>query len=211
MAYDNGSNDGRGVEKEVICTRGVPYLVVLLLVLITYVAGMVSGVFLIWWTGSSRSESAPKEVLNLPDNFPRTYLCVEDNGKYDAVIIERSKQMPAVPIKREGKEYWDAFLCLNSACPGRTATGARPFLFAGLRSKPSGNYGQDRPGVLAGCPACKGALAKAPAAEQAKYDPQNIERYLTDEAKQIIARLRAQQKTAAAQPAQPATPEPEKK
>lgn len=144
----------------------------------------------------------------IPDNFPHTYLAVEDNGKREAVIIKRGKKEVKTPFTENGKQYWEAYLCHNENCPGRPKTVGKkkkkkdadaevpPFIFAGARPEIKKKEGEENKepeyGIQTFCPKCKAAYAKASKKKKQEYDLGAIERYQTDEALKIIEQIRAE-------------------
>ncbi len=149
-------------------------------------------------SGSSSSGGS-----TIPENFPRAYLAVEDAGNYEALLEVRGSKPPELPIDRNGKKYYDAYICLNDACPGRATTGGKPYLFAIVPPPmpamgPDGNPvpGPDgAPGVMPGmqenfCPLCKKKFDSVKPKDQAQYDPAHIDRYQSQEAIDIINKIR---------------------
>lgn len=136
----------------------------------------------------------------IPSNFPRTYLAVEDAGNYGAVLEYRSSKPPELPIEKDGKKYYDAYICQNEKCPGRGADG-KPYIFAILPPPPmpapgpDGAAPQGAPEMMPGmpelfCPLCKKKYDSVKPKDQAQYDPTHIERYQTEEAIQMINKIR---------------------
>jgi len=131
----------------------------------------------------------------IPDDFPRTFIAASDNGSYNAVIIKRSKTPPKTPILEGGKEYWDAYICLNEKCPGRKITGGKPFIFAAvMQTPPNQGNGPETPPMDvfmdATCPECKVAYNKVSKEYKSLFDPINVQRYQTEEALKIIEQIR---------------------
>lgn len=140
---------------------------------------------------------------SIPDNFPRAYIAVEDAGNYEAILEVRGSKPPEVPVDKDGKKYYDAYVCLNEVCPGRAKTGGKPYIFAILPPPmpalgPDGNPvpGPDgAPGAMPGmqemyCPLCKQKFDSVKPKDQAQYDPTHIERYQSQEAVEIINKIR---------------------
>ncbi len=129
----------------------------------------------------------------IPEYFPRSYLAVQDDGNYGAVLIQRSSKPAELPIVENGKEYYEAYICLNEKCPGRAKTGNKPYIFAIPPAKPV----KTEEGAMPSypdlvCPLCKEKYSTVKPQEQAAYDPTHIERYQTEEAIQIINDIRDQ-------------------
>lgn len=146
----------------------------------------------------------------LPDNFPRVFIAAENNGSYENLLVERGAKNPKIPIESDGKKFWDAYICLNEYCPGRKKTGGRPYIFAGVMPEmppispegpgAPGGPGTPPPDMGPGyfpeivCPECKKMYDTVKPKQKALYEPMNIERYMTDEAKEIIVKIREEHK-----------------
>lgn len=143
----------------------------------------------------------------LPDNFPHAYLAEEDNGNYDAILIKRGNKSFSTPFTENGKEYWEAYVCHNEACPGRTggkgkkgAQEGRPYIFAAKRPpqpEPPAESGdgqeppmQEMAMPQIACPKCKAAYDKASPKKKAAFDLTACEHYQTEEAQQMLEKIR---------------------
>lgn len=142
----------------------------------------------------------------LPDDFPHAYLAEEDNGNYDAILIKRGSKSIQAPFTENGKEYWDAYVCHNEACPGRgpakkgSKEGGRPYIFAGKHAPmpeppAEGGEGQEAPPpdmamTQIVCPKCKAAYDKASPKKKAAFDLTMVEHYQTEEALKKLQEIR---------------------
>ena len=151
----------------------------------------------------------------LPDTFPHAYLAEEDNGNYDKILIKRGSRGVTTPFTENGKEYWEAYICHNESCPGRTGgkdgqaagkdgkkkggKGGRPFIFAAKRPKlpdpPASGDGrppamQDMSMMHIYCPKCKAAYDKASPKKKASFDLFAVEHYQTEEAQKELEKIR---------------------
>lgn len=155
----------------------------------------------------------------LPDNFPHAYLAAADDGKYEAVLVKPGKNETKVPFAENGKEYWQAFVCMNENCPGRQqaktasasktkkktkkegdAPAGKPYIFAYVEkpmanppaeSVPEGAEGE-APVMLEPpqCPKCREAYKKASAKRKVLYEMSSAERYYTPEGMKILDLIR---------------------
>lgn len=140
----------------------------------------------------------PASASRLPSDFPRTFIAEEDNGNYEAVLVERGDKTPNLPIVKDGKNYWEAYICMNEQCPGRAKTpDKKPYVFASVvpemppqSANPVGEPTMEYIHFEVFCPLCKEWQKNAPPQEKERIDPQNISRYMTPEAEAMINRLR---------------------
>lgn len=172
-----GASDESGWKKSKLLA------VVLVLVIVWALYSIISG-------GDSSSGRLPKD-------FPRTFIAEVDNGNYDAVLIERGDKSPVLPIVKDGKKYWEAYICMNEHCPGRANTpDKKPYVFASVvpEMPPQPENPEEGGGEYfhfeVACPLCKEQQAKTAIQYKALFDPQNIARYTTPEAEEMINKMR---------------------
>lgn len=162
-----------------------------------FIAALMGGVA--WWfaetgfngfTGSQNSSggndagqdttlTAQQIQAQIPADFPRTFIAIEDNGNYSAVLVKHGAKTPALPFTENSKTYWPALICLNAACPGRDPQG-KDYIFAGVITN----------GKITGCPLCAQAKEKAAEKDKAAYNPENFSRYLLPQAQEILRGIR---------------------
>lgn len=142
--------------------------------------------------------------VGLPDTFPRSFIALEDAGNYDALLIIRGSDSPVVPIEKNGKKYYEAYICNNENCPGRSKTDGKPYIFGIVPPPPPPQYVEGTPppqeampefsyGMLElYCPLCKEKFDSVKPKYQARYEPYRIERYNTPEALEMIEKVRAE-------------------
>lgn len=159
----------------------VVLVVIILLCIVNLIVHLAGG------GGSSRN--------SIPSDFPHTFIAAEDDGKYDSVIIKRGRMSPKPPIDENGKQYWAAYICMNERCPGREQTGGKPYVFAAVVNTPTdapanGDMPPPEMYMETKCPLCADMYNKVRKEYKQYFDPINVQRYQTEEAKEIIKKIR---------------------
>lgn len=155
-------------------------------------------VLVIVWALYSIISGGDSGGSRLPKDFPRTFIAEQDNGNYEAVLIERGEKSPVMPIVKDGKQYWEAYICMNEHCPGRAKTpDKKPYVFASVvpemppqPANPEGEPPMEYIHFEVACPLCKDQQAKVQTQYKVLFDPQNIARYTTPEAEEMINKMR---------------------
>lgn len=100
--------------------------------------------------------------MQVPVDFPNTWIAAQDDGHPDRLVIIRGRSEPQTPVTRDGTTLFQAYHCLNPACPGHS--GHAPYVFAHWDLRP--------------CPRC------------GSRDPAVIQRHHTPEGEALLARMR---------------------
>lgn len=132
----------------------------------------------------------------IPDNFPHTFIAVKDNGNPKAILIKRGQSEPAVPFTENEKEYWQAYICQNTECPGMKK--GKKYVFAYVVEAPRIDEKTGEilePPAPPVCPLCVKAAKKAHGKDREKYENAMVERFQTPEGEKIFDDIRAKYQT----------------
>jgi len=158
-------------------------------------AALVAAIVLIWvgmlwwWLGGG-------QTYNI-EGFPHTFMAEDGSGE-PLIIKADTNNPPRSPFQKDGKWYWEAFVCNNPDCPGKKAD--KPFIFPAVNpwikdlikagkydpSKPMGLFPGEMGATGMPMPPPMYGMTECPKCKAAKKKPFHVSRYYTPEGQKML-------------------------